>query len=109
VFTCNICEESFEGDRTTCSECFKEIAAIVSANLFTIEEPDFKDKPVSRYRKLRTSIESCNSKAAYKTPEEAVRMRKRLGKQKPEIKSQRIYKCDSCKFWHLTSAKNKNQ
>jgi hypothetical protein len=105
MFICNICEESFDGDRTTCKSCFDEIASIVSNNFSKFDNPEFSFSPTKREFKLRTSIESCAAKKPYKTPEEAVRARKRLGKLKPEVKSQRIYKCDSCEFWHLTSAK----
>ena len=108
VSICNICEESFEDDRITCRECFDEIASIVSSNFAKFDNPEFSYTPSKREAKLRTSIESCTTKASYKTPEEAVRARKRLAKLRPEVKNQRIYKCDSCEFWHLTSAK-KNQ
>ena len=108
VYICNICEEEFDGDRTTCRECFEEIAALVKERFSIFDNPKFSFTPTQRKVKLRTSVQSCSSKSAYKTPEDAVRARKRLGKTMATVKSQRIYKCNSCEFWHLTSVASKN-
>lgn len=105
MFVCNICKESFEGDRSTCLECFEEIAAIVSSNLFPVQEFPVDPNRVKRKYKMHTTFESCKSKTPYKTPEDAIRHRKKLAKKLPGVKKQRIYKCDSCAFWHLTSMK----
>ena len=109
MYTCNICEEDFDGDRSTCRDCFEEIATLVRDSISRSESPKFTFTKSKREVKLRTSAESCATKAAYKTPEDAVRARKRLGKAMERVRSQRIYKCNNCEFWHLTSAANKNR